>query len=135
VFVDFFNEKKKFFIEDVKKKKDYFLIKFRNFNSERDVELLIGKEIFIDKDNLVKLPEDQFFIHDLIGSEVYKNDKLLGIIKDVLNLPANDVYVVNDAEGNELLVPAVKEIILEFNPDTKMLILKPGDDLYETDED
>jgi 16S rRNA processing protein RimM len=135
VFVDFFNEKKKFFIEDVKRKKDYFLIKFRNFNSERDVELLIGKEIFVDKANLVKLPEDQFFVHDLIGSEVYRNDKLLGVIKDVLPLPANDVYVVNDAEGNEILVPAVKEIILEFNPETKMLILKPGEDLYETDED
>jgi 16S rRNA processing protein RimM len=135
VFVDFFNEKKKFFIEDVKRKKDYFLIKFRNFNSERDVELLIGKEIFVDKANLVKLPEDQFFVHDLIGSEVYRNDKLLGVIKDVLPLPANDVYVVNDVEGNEILVPAVKEIILEFNPETKMLILKPGEDLYETDED
>jgi 16S rRNA processing protein RimM len=91
--------------------------------------------LFIDKPNLVKLPEDQFFIHDLLGSEVYKDDKLLGIIKDVLQLPANDVYVVNDAEGNELLVPAVKEFIMDFNADTKVLILKPGGDLYETDED
>ncbi len=132
--MDFFDEKKKFFIEDVKKKKDQIFLKFRNFDTPGDLKPLIGKEILVDQEHLVRLPEDQFFIHDLIGSSVYRNDKLLGRIEEVMHLPANDVYVVIGPDGNEILIPAVKELIRSFNPEKKEMILEPGEDLYETDE-
>lgn len=98
------------------------------------MKLLIGKEILVDQEHLVRLSQNQFFIHDLIGSSVYRNDKLLGRIDDVLSLPANDVYVIIDANANEILIPAVKALIRSFDPEKKEMILEPGDDLYETDE-
>ena len=51
-----------------------FTLKFRNFNSDNDVEVLIGREIFVDEANIVKLPENYFFIHDLVGSRVFRNE-------------------------------------------------------------
>ena len=133
VYIDFFEVKKEFFVEQVKQQKDSFLIKFRNFSTEEDSKILIGKEIFVDKENLHKLPADQYYIHDLIGSTVYRNDSVFGIIKDVLSYPANDVYVI-DGSGEEVLIPASFEFIESFDPVKKILVLKPGDELYDDDK-
>ncbi len=133
VYLDFFDDKKEFVVEKVKHQKNSFLLKFRNFNSASESEILIGKEIFVDQMNLVKLPENYFYIHDLIGSQVYRNNVLLGVIKDVLKYPANDVYLIDNL-GEEILIPAAFEFIESFDPEKKILVLKPGDALYD-DED
>ncbi|MDR3665614.1 MAG: ribosome maturation factor RimM [Ignavibacteriaceae bacterium] len=134
VYIDFFGEKKLFFVKDVKQHKNLFTLKFKNFDSELDSAILVGKDIFVDEENLVSLPDNHFFIHDLIGSRVIKNDKELGIIKDVLKYPANDVYVIEDSTGKEILIPALLNIIESFDKEKKELKLKPGEDLYEDDE-
>lgn len=128
VYIEFSGIKKVFYVEEIKNKKDFFILKFRNFNSDNDVKMLLGKDIFVDENDLVKLPEDQYFIHDIIGSSVFKNEILIGKIADVLVLPANDVYVI-DAEGKEILIPAVKEFIEKFIPSEKKLVLKPKADI------
>ncbi len=133
VYIDFFEDKKEFFVQKIGKHKDDFLLKFQNFDNDKDVELLIGKEIFVDSDNVVKLPENYFFIHDLIGSKVFRNETEFGIIKDVLTYPANDVYVI-DNNGKDILIPAVLQYIESFDSENKILVLKPGGDIYEDDE-
>ncbi len=135
VFLDFFGDKKEFFVQDVKKIKNFFVLKFKNFDEENDSEILIDKEIFVDKNDLIQLPENTFFVHDLIGSKVIRNSDVFGKIKDVLNFPANDVYVIEDTNGEEILIPAVKSFIDNFDSKNKILTLKPGDILYENDED
>jgi 16S rRNA processing protein RimM len=134
VYIDFFNNKKLFFVENVEQHNNVFTIKFRNFDSDKDVTILIGKDIFVDEGHLVKLPKDHFFIHDLIGSRVVRNDLELGIIKDVLKYPANDIYVVFDSRGKEILIPAVMDFIDSFDSVNKILKLKPGEELYDDDE-
>ncbi len=134
VYLDFFGDKKEFFVERVKKQKNNFLLKFKNFETGEDASALIGKEIFVDNENVIKLPEDHYFIHDLLGSTVLRNGQVFGVIKDVLAYPANDVYVIDNL-GKEILIPAVKQFVESFNPEKKILILKPGDEFYEDDED
>ncbi len=134
VFIDFFDSKKKFIVEEVKKNKNDFFIKFRNFDSDTDTRVLLNKEIYVDEKNLVKLPEKVYFIHDLVDSKVFRNAKLFGIIKEVLSYPANDVYVIEEADGGEILLPALSELIESFDPEKKVMILKPGESFYE-DED
>ena len=134
VYIDFFGEKKLFFVETVRQHKNLLTLKFKNFNSDKDSEILVGKEVFVDEENLVRLPDNHFFIHDLIGSRVVKNDKELGVIKDVLQYPANDVYVIEDSVGKEILLPAIIGFIDSFDNVKKILKLKVGEDLYEDDE-
>ena len=62
-----------------------------------------------------ELPEGSMFIQDLIGLPVLCEGKTLGKVKEVLQLPANDVYVVEGEQ--EYMIPAVPEFILERNPD------------------
>ncbi len=135
VYIDFFNDKKKFLVEKVSAHKDFLTVKFKNFDNAQDAGVLVGKNIYVDDEGAIRLPEGTYFVHDIIGSKVYRNNKEFGILKDVLNYPANDVYVIEDTEGKEILIPAVKDFIQNFDPDKKILVLMPGDEFYENDED
>lgn len=134
VYIDFFGSKKKFVVEKVKRLKKDLFIKFRNFNTESDAKALLNKEIFVEEKDVVKLAENVFFVHDLLESRIYRNDKLFGKIVDVLSYPANDVYVIEDVNGGEILLPALSELIESFDPVRKIMILRPGESFYE-DED
>ena len=128
VYIDFFDVKKVFYIEAAKREKNFFILKFKNFKNEKDVAILKGKNVYVDESDLVTLSPDQYFIHDIIDSLVFRNNILIGRIKDVLVFPANDVYVI-DANGNEILIPAVKEFIEKFDLSEKKLFLRPDADI------
>lgn len=135
VYIDFFNDKKEFLIERVEGSGNKYRIKFSNFTDSKDTEILIGKKVFISEDELVKLPEDHYFVHDIIGSIVLRNNVEIGTITEVLSMPANDVYIIKDKNSKEILIPAVHEYVESFDPVKKIMKLKPGEDLYENDED
>ena len=134
VYLDFWGDKKKFIVEKTGDRKHSLFIKFKNFSSRRDSELLEGKEIFITSDDVIKLPENNFFIHDLIGSKVLFNDEIIGEITDVMKTPANDVIVLRDDDDKEILLPFVPDFIESFDPERKIMILKQDID-FSDDED
>ncbi|MCU7491598.1 MAG: 16S rRNA processing protein RimM [Ignavibacteria bacterium] len=135
VYIDVFGDKKKFSVEKVIHTGKVWSVKFKNFNSAREVEFLLGKRIFVDQDNLIGLEENTYFIHDLIGSRVFRNGGLIGNLVDVLSLPANDVYVIKDLSEGELLIPAVSDYVESFDPINKILVLRPGGDIFEEEDD
>jgi 16S rRNA processing protein RimM len=134
VFIDLFGSKKEFFVENVIEVSGRIALKFKNFNSGEDVKILVGKKIFVEEKNSVKLSKDTYFVHDLIGSEVFRNSKLLGVVEDVLAYPANDVYLIKDINQKNLLVPAIKDFIKSFDPLKKRLELVDDCDLLYDDE-
>ena len=70
----------------------------------------------MDRENAVELEEDEYFISDMIGMNVLTEDgEILGTLKDVIETGANDVYIVNSKEHGEVLIPAIKECILDVN--------------------
>lgn len=135
VYIDFWGEKKIFFLQSVKRKKNTVLIKFKDFNNKESVEVLIGREVFVDDKDLIKLPNGHYFIHDIIGSKVIRNGTEFGTVTDVYSLTANDVYVIRKTSSEEILIPAVNEFIEKIDIINKVLILKAGQDIYEDDED
>lgn len=136
VLLDVYGAKRSFIIEDITSIGENYDVKFKNFNSPEDVDFLLGKEIFVDSENVVALDEDTFFVHDLIGSKVFRNSEPFGFLVDVLRLESNDVYVIRSLEDEKILIPAIKDYIADFNPDKKRLDLVPGkDSFYYEDED
>ncbi len=134
VYVEVFGSVKKFFVEDVKELNGSFVIKFKGFDSSEDVQFFVGQKVYVEKKDVVKLSENVFFIHDVIGSKVYKESKLIGVVEDVLVLPANDVFVVIDRNKKRILVPAVENYIESFDADEKSLKLVSGCYLLYDDE-
>lgn len=125
VFIDFFGKEKELKIESVNEIDGSLRLKFFGFNSIEDIQFLIGKKLYVKKDQLYNLPPDTYYIHDLIDSKVYIENLFFGKLVDVLNLPSNDVYVIIKSDGSEVLVPAVKKYILDFNLDEKKMYLDP----------
>ena len=134
VYIDFWGDKKEFFVERVSERKKYITLKFKNFDNVSDVQALVGKNVFVDEKNVIKPPEGSFFVHDLLGSRVYRNNREFGTLKDVLRLPANDVYVIENVQGEEILMPAIQDYIESFDRENKILVIKPGNQIYEDDE-
>lgn len=114
VYIDKNGSLEKYDISGVKFFKQFVILKFRSIDSIEEAEKFKGLYIKIDRANAVKLPKDSFFITDILGMEVFdENGALLGTLVDVIQTGSNDVYVVKDAEGKEILIPALKSVVKE----------------------
>ena len=102
-------------IQQVRFFKNMVIVKFKEFRSINDVERLRGKSLYVTRENAVKLQKDEYFIADMIGIQVVSDEgEDLGILQGVMQTGANDVYVV-EKDGEELLIPAIKDCILSVN--------------------
>lgn len=103
-------------IQGVKFFKQFVILKFKGIDNINDIEKYKGKSLFVTRENAVKLEKDEYFIADILGSTVEDEDgNILGALKDVIVTGANDVYVVENEEGKELLFPAIKECVLNVD--------------------
>ena len=103
-------------IEAVRFFKQFVILKFKDYDRLDDVEKFSGKALFVTREHAVKLNKDEYFIADLIGMNVTADDGILkGRLKDVLQTGANDVYVISLEDGREMLLPAIKECVLDIS--------------------
>ena len=92
------------------------IMAFEEFTDRNDVEKLRKHELYVVRDNAVKLKKDEYYIADLIGLDVIdEEEKKVGIIEEVIRTGANDVYQIKRVDGNELLLPAIKQCVLDVN--------------------
>ena len=124
VFLDTGREKKKLTIQSVKFFKQFVILKFKGINNINDIEKYKRCSLLVDRENAVELEEDEYFIADMIGMNVLTEDgEIFGTLKDVIETGANDVYVINSKKHGEVLIPAIKECILDVNvKEGKMLV-------------
>ena len=116
-------------IEGVKFFKQFAILKFKDYNNINDIEKYKGKSLYVERANAVRLQKDEYFIADLMGCKVVDEDeKPLGVLKDVLETGANDVYIVTSPEGKELLFPAIKECVLKVDVENELIQVRvmPG---------
>lgn len=116
VILDLGKEKRDLVIEQVKFFKNLVILKFKGFDNKNDVETWRQKDLLIFREQAVELAPDENFIVDLIGLSVMTDEgERLGVMTDVLQTGANDVYCVKTEEGREILLPAIKDCILHVD--------------------
>lgn len=116
VIVDMGREQLELSVASVRFFKNQVILKFKEYGNINDVERLVKKDLLITREQAVPLAENENFICDLIGLNVITDDGIeLGTLKDVLQTGANDVYIVETAEGKEILIPAIKQCVLDVN--------------------
>ena len=109
-------------IEGVKFFKQFVILKFKGIDDINDIERYTKKSLFVTRENAVKLDKDEYFIADLIDIQVLNEDGAdFGVLKDVLQTGANDVYVIEMKNGKEVLVPAIKECILQVDMENQFI--------------
>lgn len=119
-------------ITNVKFFKNMVILKFKGYDSINDIEKYKGRDLLIRRDQAVDLDEDEYFITDLVGLWVVTDEGVnLGELKEVMPTGANDVYIVRQENGKELLLPAIKECILDVDLDQGIMKIHLMDGLLD----
>ena len=124
VYVESNKTKKQYEVEEVKYHKDMVLIKFKGIDKVEDAELLRNSYLKVNRQDEPELEEGTYYIVDLIGLEVYSDEgKLLGKLDDVFSTGSNDVYVVKNGEGKQILLPAISDVIKNIDLEQKKSVV------------
>lgn len=119
-------------IEGVKFFKQFVILKFKGYDNIDDIVKYRGKSLFVTRENAVKLQKDEYFIADLIGLKVINEDgSFTGVLKDVMETGANDVYIVESQNGKEVLIPAIKDCILQVDFEKEQVLVHLLDGLLD----
>jgi len=99
------------FVEKVRYHKDFVLLTLRGIDTMDKAAALKGCSVKVDRKHSRPLEDNEFFIADLIGCQVFENGVLLGTITDVLETGSNDVYVTEGEKYGEILIPALEQVV------------------------
>ena len=100
VILDMGKEQKVLEIQSVRFFKNLVILKFKGIDNINDIEMYKGKDLLVTREDAVPLEEGEYFIADLLDLDVYSDeDEKIGVLYDVMQTGANDVYVVKTEEG------------------------------------
>ncbi len=120
------NFNKEFEVERVRYKGKMVIMKIKDIDTIELAEKIKSKNIYISREDSVDLDEDEFFIADLIGIDVFTVDgEKVGVLKDVLQYSANDVYVVKGDNDKEYLIPSLIKFVPEIDIKKNKMIIDP----------
>ena len=120
----FSNGNKQFDIERVWYHKNFVILKLKGINDMNAAELLKGGVIVVPPELALPLSDGQYYIRDLIGMTVTTtNGELLGVISQVLETGANDVFLVK-TNGADILIPHIKQCIVNVDVANKTMVVE-----------
>ncbi|MBV9708359.1 MAG: 16S rRNA processing protein RimM [Chloroflexi bacterium] len=115
-------------------KGDMVILKLVGIDNVDTAELLRNCDLAIPLDKLAQLPPDSYYQHDIIGLQVRTvSGREVGKVIDIIVTGSNDVYVISTADGREVLVPAIKEVIKQIDLIGHMMYIELMDDMLGED--
>ena len=129
VYIENKNGRKEYEIEEIKYHKEMVLIKFKGIENPEDANLLRESYLTVDRDSEEPLEEGTYYIVDMIGLEVETEEgEKLGSLVDIFNTGSNDIYVVKNELGKQILLPAIKNVIKKIDMEKRKITvhLIPG---------
>ena len=100
----------------------FVIVKFKEFDNINDIERYKRCPLLVTRENAVPLEEDEYFVADMIGMKVITEDGIeFGTLSDVMETGANDVYVIDSKEHGEVLMPAIKECVLNVDMESGII--------------
>ena len=124
VYIKIRKEQKEFEIEEVKYHKNQVLLKLKGIDTVEMANTYRNAILEIDRKDAIPLKKGQYFIADLLESEVYSDEgEKLGILDDIYNTGSNDIYVVKNELGKSILLPGIPDVIKEVDIENKKIIV------------
>lgn len=113
-------------------KSDIAVIKLEGVNTPEDAQKLIGKTLYMNRED-AELPEDVWFIQDIIGLSVEDIDsgRVYGKVDEIYQNGGADVYSIRTPEGKQLMFPAIPEVLIKTDIDGGKLYIRPLPNLFE----
>ena len=124
IYIEKNNKLQEYVIEEVKYSKNLVLLKLKGIDTIEQAEKFKNCYLKINRKDAIELEEDTYFLVDLIGIEVYtESGENLGNIIDIFPTGSNDVYVVKNEDGKQILLPAIKDVIISVDIENKKMIV------------
>ena len=124
------------YIDKVRYQKNLVILKFKGVDDRNAAEALRDRYLTIDRSELRELEEDEYFIFDLIGLEaVDQEGNHIGVVSDVIQNTAQDLYEIKKDDGSKYLVPAVYEIVTDIDINSCIMKIDPIDGLFGDPEE
>lgn len=102
------------------------IMRIEGIDSREDADELRGKLVQIDLENAAPLDEGEFYHFEIIGLTAFDEEgNVLGVVKDIIETGANDVYVIKDEEGTETLIPALEDVVPEIDVEGRRMVVRP----------
>jgi 16S rRNA processing protein RimM len=112
-------------LERARLHKGHVLLKLANCDERDAAETLRDLLVQVNIKNALPLEEGEYWVYQIEGLEVWTTEhEPLGVVQEVLETGANDVYVVRDRSGRQVLVPALKDVVLEIDVDAGRMVVK-----------
>lgn len=109
-------------------RKGYAYLLFEGMDTREKAEEAVGSKLYVTPDELVPLPSDRAYLHELKGLKIINESfDEVGTVLDVLNMPAHDVYEI-EYRGKRIIVPAVEEFVEEIRIEKGYMVLKRLDE-------
>ena len=119
-------------LEKARYQKNMVIIKLDIAPDRNAAETLRDKTLYLDRDKLWDVPDDTYFVQDLLGCEcVDETGNALGKLVDVIQNPAQDIYIVESDNNVQHMVPAVKDFIKKVDTDNKLIVIHVIDGLFD----
>ncbi len=107
------------------------LIALREYDIINQVQHLVGRDVYADRDQLPELDEGEYYWCDLLGLKVVtEQGEFLGTVTDIIATGSNDVYVVTN-DARECLIPALEDVVLDIDLDKEKMVVRPPDGLLD----
>lgn len=119
-----------FFIESFQHQGARAIVGLEDIRTLEDAEPLAGKELYLPLKALPKLAKGQYYYHELIGLEVFDDDKLIGTVTGVFQMPTNYLMGV-DHKGTEVLIPLEDELIVSVDLEQRKIITRLPEGLLD----
>lgn len=103
-------------VEKVRMQKNMVVLKLKGIDDRNAAELAKGSEIFVTEADLPALPEGEFYVRDLIGMDVVTDEgELVGVVTDVIQNTAQDIFEIKTEDGKQVLIPKVDQFVLNID--------------------
>ena len=109
-------------VQNVRMQKNMVILKLSGIDDRNAAEAAKGTELFITEADLPELPEGQFYIRDLIGMEVEEQGgSFHGVVTDVLQNTAQDIFEVERDDGKKVLIPKVDAFVQKIDGKERLI--------------
>ena len=107
------------------------LVALKGYGTINQALHLVGRELYVTREQMPELAEGEFYWCDLLGLKVLTDKgELLGLIADIIATGSNDVYVVKN-DGREYLIPALEDVVLDIDLDKGLMTVSPPEGLLD----
>jgi 16S rRNA processing protein RimM len=120
--------KKEYGLATVRPAANILLVGIKGVVDRDQASLLRNQLVYLRESEIAALPVGRFYHKEILGMQVEDGTgNPIGSVAEILVTGANDVYVVKSAEGNEILIPAIKSVVLSIDREKRLIIVKLQD--------